>query len=372
MISILLFNCSAEQSIVEISSSSSENTETEDSLQNGMSENTVSSNRSSASSDEQDDHMTSSSSDIESDQSSVSSSVSVAESSSDDQVSVSSSEFSNAFDPFDDKLGNISRTCNSLPPKLTSGESGWNSRYWDCCKPHCSGSGNTEYLSQNCSVENEEMEAYRVIEEEWHSWNKSVESGCVADGEAFTCYSQAPYAICDNLAYGYAAVPGDSTSCGTCYQLDFDGGFQHGEPKAAHALMKGKTMIVMASNIGYDVADGQFDLMIPGGGVGAYDGGCAVQWDVDVENEPLVGKKYGGFISTCQEIYGYDADVDTYKECVRDMCNSLFGSDPGMQDLWEGCLWFVDWMHTADNPTFTFREVECPQELVMGYESTFH
>ena len=24
------------------------------------------------------------------------------------------------------------------PPKVTSGKTGWGSRYWDCCKPHCS------------------------------------------------------------------------------------------------------------------------------------------------------------------------------------------------------------------------------------------
>ena len=57
-------------------------------------------------------------------------------------------------------------------------------------------------------------------------------------------------------------------ACGKCFQLQFDGGFRHGEPKAAHAMMKGKTMIVMASNIGHDVGGGQFDIMIPGGGLG--------------------------------------------------------------------------------------------------------
>lgn len=285
-----------------------------------------------------------------------------------------SSALANEFDPNGDRLQYIAKKCNSVPSKITAGESGWNSRYWDCCKPHCSGPGNTDYLNMNCSVDDQEMEAYRVIEEEWHSWNKSVESGCVVDGEAFTCYSQSPYAVCEDLAYGYAAVPGGvGAVCGSCYQLDFDGGSRHGDPKPAHGLMKGKTMIVMASNIGYDVStDGQFDIMIPGGGVGAYDGGCAAQWGVDVDNEPLVGKKYGGFISTCQDIHGYDADVDVYKDCVRGMCDALFGSDPGMHDLWQGCVWYVDWMHTADNPTFTYTEVECPQELINGYESTFH
>ncbi|MEI8634903.1 hypothetical protein P4S72_28405 [Vibrio sp. PP-XX7] len=41
--------------------------------------------------------------------------------------------------------------------------------------------------------------------------------------------------------------------------------------------MQGKTMIVQALNIGYDVSGGQFDLLVPGGGVGAFNA-CSAQW----------------------------------------------------------------------------------------------
>ena len=34
----------------------------------------------------------------------------------------------------------------------------------------------------------------------------------------------------------------------------------------------GKHLIVMSNNVGYDVAGGQFDVMIPGGGFGIFDG----------------------------------------------------------------------------------------------------
>ena len=39
-------------------------------------------------------------------------------------------------------------------------------------------------------------------------------------------------------------------------------------------MLRGTKLVVMASNSGYDVAGGQFDVMIPGGGVGLFNG-CA-------------------------------------------------------------------------------------------------
>ncbi len=186
------------------------------------------------------------------------------------------------------------------------------------------------------------------------------------------CYCHVPFAVCKNLAYGFAAVPAGDDACGKCFQIQFDGGFRHGEPKPAHALLKGKTMIVMASNIGHDVGGGQFDLMIPGGGLGAFRNGCARQWNVDVNNEALVGKGNGGFTSYCQQQVGWDADPEDIKVCVRSMCDNLFGKDPSLHDLWEGCIWYVEWMHAVDNPTFTYKEVKCPQELIDIYYSSYH
>jgi len=49
-------------------------------------------------------------------------------------------------------------------------------------------------------------------------------------------------------------------------------------------------MIVQISNYGYDLGPNHFDIMIPGGGVGIFDG-CVDQWKVD---KPKWGKKYGG------------------------------------------------------------------------------
>ena len=60
-------------------------------------------------------------------------------------------------------------------------------------------------------------------------------------------------------------------------------------------------MVVQAINIGYDVAGGQVDLLIPGGGVGLFNA-CTTQWGIPVSE---LGAQYGGLLSACQEQVGY-------------------------------------------------------------------
>lgn len=296
-------------------------------------------------------------------------------------VAISSSSQTALYSSAASRLTAITQRCaGRMPNRISGGSAGYGSRYWDCCKPHCSQRENIDTnavpfsICANCSVDNEEIPAFRVspnANQWWHGY-EGTRSGCLSDGEAYTCYSHAPFAVCDSLAYGFAAVALSEPACGRCFQLDFDGGNREGNVKAAHRLLAGKTMIVMASNTGSDVGSGQFDIMIPGGGVGMFAGGCGVQWGVNTANEDLVGVRYGGLISKCQQIHGWDAPVNTYKQCVRTMCSNLFGQDPSMTHLYEGCIWFVDWMHTADNPTFRYAEVPCPPELVQLYRSTKH
>lgn len=267
------------------------------------------------------------------------------------------------------RLDNITKSCgNLMPSPISGGQSGWGSRYWDCCKPHCSWSENTSRLAANCDVNNEEIPCY----EDMGDWKRGTKNGCEADGVAYTCYKHVPFAVCENLAYAFAATPGGNDACGKCFQLEFDGGFQHGSPKEAHGLMQGKVMIVMASNIGHDVGGGQFDIMIPGGGLGAFTGGCEKQWGISLNDESLVGKTYGGFTSKCEEQLGYDASANDMKVCVRQMCDNLFGNDPKLADLHEGCIWYVEWMHAVNNPTFKYKEVPCPQALIDLYFTTKH
>jgi hypothetical protein len=108
------------------------------------------------------------------------------------------------------------------------------------------------------------------------------------------------------------------------------------------------------------VGSGHFDIMIPGGGVGAFPDGCPRQWGTSDSN--LLGAQSGGFLTSCQQRLGWEASHDALQNCVVEMCNALF-SDSSRRDLLAGCLWYANWFGAADNPTFRYRMVSCPDEL---------
>ena len=281
-----------------------------------------------------------------------------------------------------------------------SAKRGWNTRYWDACKPHCSWlresamdttradtSSNEAYLAsyataRNCNIHDVEVPTFTLgnVSKSWVSY-EGTRSACGKEKETgvFTCTDMAPIAVNDTLAYGYVAGTAQS-KCGKCYQLQYDGHFSHesetNPPKATHKALKGKHLVVMASNIGGDVAGGndklpagQFDLMVPGGGVGAFD---ALSIQV---NNPNVnwGEGFGGFLSECQKNTncGTEGSLDCYQTCVKDMCDAAFGN-AGLPNLLRGCHWFADWYMAADNPTYYIEEVECPQYLIDHYMTRFN
>ncbi|KAL1859008.1 hypothetical protein VTK73DRAFT_7712 [Phialemonium thermophilum] len=90
-------------------------------------------------------------------------------------------------------------------------------------------------------------------------------------------------------------------------------------------------MVVQSTSTGGDLGSNQFDLAIPGGGVGIFNG-CASQFG------GLPGAQYGGISD-------------------RSQCSSF------PAPLQPGCQWRFDWFQNADNPTFTFQRVQCPSEL---------
>lgn len=200
-----------------------------------------------------------------------------------------------------------------LPP-IVNGKSASTTRYWDCCKPHCGWQSNMKM----CDINGKEIN------------DRNAESGCKG-GPSFQCWDYAPIEINDKVAYGWAAFNNSGTQCGDCFQLDFDG------------VLEGKQMIVQIINIG-DGGQNSFDLLIPGGGVGA-NNGCSRQW-----NNPPLGVTYGGFHSTC----GNNAD------CIRNMCKSAFGNKP---DLMRGCEWYLNWFGMNSNPRVMYMKVSCPQEI---------
>lgn len=226
------------------------------------------------------------------------------------------------------KPTNPGQTADPLPGNA---QDGWASRYWDCCKPHCAWPGKGPDAMNMCTLSNAPLH------------NANAGSGCEG-GEAFTCWNMAPWAVSETLAYGYAATPAGGNDCGKCYQLEFTGTGHHNASDPGSVSLAGKTMIVQSTNIGGDVGSGQFDILLPGGGVGAFNG-CSLQWGTDD-----LGATYGGFLTECNR------DVN----CLRNFCENVFSGKP---DLLNGCLFHVEWMKGADNPNLRYAEVECPAEL---------
>ena len=248
--------------------------------------------------------------------------------------------------------------------KVTGGHSGhgWATRYWDCCAPSCSWPQNAGgNLSKTCDSKGK---------------NTTGGGGSICSGGyQTTCTSQIPFTIdgCSDMAFAFAAVPAyDGGKCGKCFQLTFTGtGKYHGNADGTtgdknHQAIKGKKLIIMASNVGDDVQSGQFDIMIPGGGFGKFNGCSQMGWNIDSKyyNE----YKYGGLLSDCEEEIGYSGNANKIsqkrKQCLTEKCGQMFSNDPEAK---EGCLFLATWMEAAGNPMHEFTEVECPEVLKQRY-----
>jgi hypothetical protein len=197
-------------------------------------------------------------------------------------------------------------------------DKGTTTRYWDCCKPSCAWPGKFEYKTniKLCAADGSALLDNNLI------------SGCEG-GPTYTCEDQTPWAVDDVTAYGYAAanIPGltEADWCCTCYALTF-----------TSFPIKGKQMIVQITNTGGDLGEGHFDLQIPGGGFGLFNG-CSPRYP-DIPDEDW-GDRNGGVTS-------------------REGCYKLPVS------MQEGCLFKFDWFRGADNPDVTYVKVDCPKELL--------
>lgn len=227
--------------------------------------------------------------------------------------------------------------------------SGFASRYWDCCKPSCSW------------AENAGGNMARQCDNKGNRINDPGSQSMCQNGPAGTCVSQVPFTVdgCTTYGFAFAAVPASQGGkCGHCYELTFTGEGHYNSTNANTKKLKteGKKLIVMASNIGGDVEPGQFDVMIPGGGFGIFDG-CSSKMGWGSQ-----GERYGGLLSECEKENNYNAGK--YKTCLTNKCNASFSSDPVAK---EGCLFLANWMNSAGNPEHTFKEVECPDVLKQKY-----
>ena len=206
-------------------------------------------------------------------------------------------------------------------PNVTGGD-GFATRYWDCCQTHCGQSD-----GHRCSKDGTTRTG-------------DTNSACNGGG-SYACYDEAPHAVSDCLSYGYIAKA--NPNCGGCYRIQFTGEGKDNANDPGSKLIKGKQMIVKVSNTGGDVASNQFDIMVPGGGVGKFNA-CSNQWGTSD-----LGAQYGGFFTACTGAYS------AKKQCAHDACMKL----PSGQ-MRDGCLWFTDWLQAADNPKFTSQQTNCP------------
>jgi hypothetical protein len=240
-----------------------------------------------------------------------------------------------------------SPTPTPYPTVDWQGTPGYATRFWDCCKPHCSWAANVPAG----------MEPLQTCQIDGASINPDPEavSSCEG-GTAYVCYKFIPFAVDDSFSYGFAATSSGDV-CGKCFEIQFTGEGHYDNTPGAVAL-EGKRMIVMAINIGFDVGGGQFDILVPGGGVGAFNG-CSTQWGI---SNDLLGAQYGGLLSACEQEFGY-YDHEALKNCLRAKNDELFRSR-GLTEMAEGLDWFIDWFEAADNPNLIYREIPCPQELI--------
>lgn len=241
----------------------------------------------------------------------------------------------------------VTGQCPSI--KVKSGGksgSGWATRYWDCCKPHCSW---PEHANGNYS-----RQCTNKGKNESTDWGGgSVCSG----GGLMTCTSQIPFTIdgCNEMGFAFAAVPAsDGGSCGKCYQLTFTGKGKYSTDDN-HRSIKGKKLIIMTTNIGGDVQQGQFDIMIPGGGVGMFNGCSSMGWGPQ-------GEQYGGLLSDCEKESNYKPTATL--KCYKNKCESVFSND---SEAKKGCLFLANFMSGAGNPLHDYVEVECPEVLKAKY-----
>jgi hypothetical protein len=233
-------------------------------------------------------------------------------------------------------------------PPIQGGCDGYATRYWDCCKPHCGWSANAPAGVSPLAVCDRSDNSL--------GGNFDAANSCEG-GPGFLCQSLAPWSTDARTAYGFAAVAARGDICGKCYQLEFSGRSHNAGDDPGAAALAGKTMIVQSINIGGDVGSNQFDIAIPGGGVGAFNA-CSTQWGVPASE---LGVQYGGLLASCKQ-QSNASDHQALKNCVMQKCTSVFEAR-GLTELAAGCRWYVEWFQVADNPALKYAEIACPSEL---------
>ena len=292
---------------------------------------------------------------------------------------------------------------------------GVTTRYYDGCKPSCSYYGNIDNKQKPWTIaracdkngKNEIPLIYKHhSSDQWGTYYNRVPNAMEPDADwvksqtykdwvnthpdfpkgsfAYTCFDMIPHTVNDTLAYAFVATDPETLPCGKCAALQFDGTWPYdmdkdGESKSrvTHRALKGKTLIVIANNTG-TVGKNHFDIMFPGGGLGAND--CFTEQIGLPKGSSDLGMQMGGLLSECSYnigtgVYGKPSDrfsLEEWQQCLADRCHRAFDrlTKKGERNLMlEGCLWSAEWFYASDNPNVDWKEVDCPQYLLDMYKS---
>jgi len=220
-------------------------------------------------------------------------------------------------------------------------------RFFDGCKASCAWTGNVGPTVsgpvQSCS--NEFVNGTQVRNDD-----PDLKSVCGGGGNdpapggsyAYECTDRAPFTD-SSQRYAFAAA---NSKCCECYELTFldtsiDGSGQPCSGCSAYdGSLAGETVIIQVINSGGDLGEKQFDLQIPGGGFGIFNG---VAGQESGNNGPPLFED--------SDVAAWEARYGGVTE--RDQCFQLPAS------VQEGCLWRFDSLNNADNPGVSYKRVKC-------------
>ena len=236
--------------------------------------------------------------------------------------------------------------CKTTNPWPSSGN--FLTHYWDCCKPSCArAAGRKGIQTTSCTPDGNYNNP--TLDPSMDNPDTNI---CANQGEKGSmCKAQIPW-IDNGVLYGYAAVSGQTPDCGDCYELELNGA--RGVDKA----------VVMITN-GGDSDQGNFDLAVPGGGFGQFNG-CLYggtnsgndmnwkEWNVKKACNDHTCIQYGGFTDQQQCEIAFQNDPISLKAC-NEVLFGVFGQ--------MGC-------NIGQNPASlsikSSTKVTCPQQLKNG------
>jgi len=139
---------------------------------------------------------------------------------------------------------NTNNNNNGIPatlPPINGGKTGKTTRYWDCCVASCSWQENTaaEHPVNVCNKDG--MTVY-------DPFNWRIGNVCSNNGSGYMCNNNQPWAVTENLAYGFVAAGFNSGNqkewCCSCQRLEFTSGPVKGKQMVVQVLTLVLTLVI--------------------------------------------------------------------------------------------------------------------------------